>query len=46
MSDKTRTRIAFAEAIVQMLWIKGLITTKERDQIAHKTGEKLHCSKC
>ena len=46
MSDKSKVKIAFAEAIMQTLWIKGLITAKERDQIAKKTGEKLRKSNC
>ena len=46
MSDRTKVKIAFAEAIMQTLWIKGLINAKERDQIAKKTGEKLRKSNC
>lgn len=46
MSDRTKAKIAFAEAVLQALWIKGLITAKERDQIAKKTGEKLQNSNC
>jgi len=46
MSDRTKAKVAFAEAITQALWIKGLITAKERDQIAKKTGEKLRKSNC
>ena len=38
MSDRTKAKVAFAEAIMQTLWIKGLITAKERDQIAKKIG--------
>ena len=44
MSDRTKAKVAFAEAIMQTLWIRGLITAKERDQIAKKTGEKLQKS--
>lgn len=46
MSDKSNVKIAFAEAITQALWIKGLITAKERDQIAKKTGDKLRKCNC
>lgn len=46
MGDRTKAKVAFAEAITQALWIKGLITAKERDQIAKKTGEKLRKSNC
>jgi hypothetical protein len=46
MSDRTKVKIAFAEAIMQTLWVKGLITAKERDQIVKKTGEKLQQSNC
>lgn len=41
-----RMQIAYAEAITQMLWMKGLITTKERNQINKKTGEKLGKGNC
>ena len=46
MSDRTKAKVAFAEAIMQTLWIKGLIISKERDQISKKTGEKLQKSNC
>lgn len=46
MSDRTKAKVAFAEAIMQTLWIKGLITAKERDQIVKKIGEKLQKSNC
>ena len=36
MSDRTKAKVAFAEAITQTLWIKGLITAKERDQSLRK----------
>ena len=38
---KKRAKIAFAEAVIQSMWVKGLITTAERDKITHKTVEKL-----
>jgi len=46
MSDRTKAKVAFAEAVMQTLWVKGLITTKERDQIAKKISEKLQKSNC
>jgi len=46
MSDRTKAKVAFAEAIMQTLWIKGLITAKERDQIVKKTSDKLRKSNC
>ena len=42
MSDRTKAKVAFAEAITQALWI----TAKERDQIAKKTGNKLRKRNC
>jgi len=33
MSDKTKVKIALAEAITKQLWVKGLITQKQREQI-------------
>ena len=33
MSDKTKVKIALAEAITKQLWVKGLITQKQRDEI-------------
>lgn len=46
MSDRIKAKVAFAEAVLQALWIKGMITAKERDQIAQKTSEKLRKSNC
>ncbi len=46
MSDRTKTKIAFAEAITQTLWVRGLITAQERDRIARNAGEKLRRGKC
>ena len=46
MNDRTKVKIAFAEAIMQTLWIKGLINAKERDQMTQKTGEKLRKNNC
>ena len=33
MDDRTKLRIAMAEAIMQAMWVKGLITVEERDLI-------------
>lgn len=46
MSDRTKVKVAFAEAILQTMWVKGLITAKERDQITKKTGEKIRKNNC
>lgn len=43
---KTKTKEAFAAAIVQTLWIKGKITTQERDQMTEKTREILRRGNC
>lgn len=46
MKDKSKARIAFAEAVTQALWLKGLITLKERDQMNQNTAKKLVKSNC
>ncbi len=46
MQGNKRVQLAYAEAITQMLWMKGLITTKERDQINKKTDEVLEKGNC
>ena len=33
MSDRTKVKIALAEAITTQLWVKGLITQKQREKI-------------
>lgn len=43
---KNKAKEAFAAAIVQTLWLKGMITTKERDRIQQKTQEKLTRGNC
>lgn len=46
MSDKTKVKIALAEAITKQLWVKGLITQKQREQIdknSQKTLAKADC---
>lgn len=37
MSDKLKVRIALAEAIVTQLWVKGLITSEQREKIDEKS---------
>lgn len=46
MQGNKRMQLAYAEAITQMLWMKGLITTAERNRINQKTGEKLGKGNC
>ena len=43
---KNKAKEAFAAAIVQTLWLKGMITSKERDRIQQKTQEKLTRGNC
>ena len=46
MNNQKKARIAFAQAIIQSMWVKGLITTAERNKIALKTEEKLQKNNC
>jgi len=46
MNDRTKVKVAFAEAVLQTMWINGLITAKERDQIAQRTAQKLQRMSC
>ena len=41
MENRNKVKKAFAEAVIQAMWVKGLITQKEREKIAQKPGEKL-----
>lgn len=41
MENRDKIRKAFADALIQTLWVKGLVTDKDREKIAQKTGEKL-----
>lgn len=46
MSDKTKVKIALAEAITKQLWVKGLITQQQREKIdkhSQKTLAKPNC---
>ena len=45
MSKKER-KIALAEAIAKTLWLKGLITGKERDKINEQTRRRLEKEDC
>ena len=40
MSDKTKVKIALAEAITKQLWVKGLITQQQRE-IIDKNSQKV-----
>ena len=46
MSDKTKVKLAFAEAITQILWVKGIVSAKERDQINQQSKAAIWCGKC
>lgn len=46
MSDKQKVKIALAEAITKQLWVKGLITQKQREQIDQNTLRKLTEANC
>ena len=46
MEKKTKVKIAFADAVITSMWLKGLITTQERDQMQQKCDEKLRKTNC
>ena len=46
MSDKTKMKIALAEAITKQLWVKGLITMQQREEIDRISQEKLAKAEC
>ena len=46
MSDKTKVKIALAEAITQQLWVKGLISQRQRDMINKNSKKKLSETNC
>ena len=46
MEKKTKVKIAFADAVITSMWLKGLITAQERDQMQQKCNEKLQKSNC
>lgn len=41
MSDNTKIKIALAEAITTQLWVRGLITRNQREQIDNRSREIL-----
>ena len=41
MNEIVRAKIALAEAIMQAMWVKGLITIEERDEINKKNRESI-----
>ena len=41
MSETVRAKIALAEAIMQAMWVKGLITIEERDEINKRNRESI-----
>ena len=46
MSEKTKVKIAFAEALLQQLWVEGLISQQERERIAKRTAEGIRNGEC
>ena len=44
--SKEERKIALAEAIAKTLWLKGLITGKERDKIIEHTRKRLQNGNC
>lgn len=46
MQGNTRLRIAYAEAITQTMWMKGIITTEEKNKINKMNREKLAKGSC
>lgn len=46
MSEKTKVKIAFAEAILQQLWVEGLISQQERERIVRRTAEGVKNGEC
>ena len=44
--SKEERKIALAEAIAKTLWLKGLITGKERDKINEHTRKRLQNGNC
>ena len=46
MSDKEKVKVALAEAITKQLWVKGLITQQQREQIDKNSRNRLAKAKC
>lgn len=46
MSDKQKVKIALAQAITTQLWVKGLITQKQRETIDENSKRVLSKPEC
>ena len=46
MNNKKKAQIAFAEAVIQAMWLDGLISKKEHDKIAAYSRNKLQAAIC
>ena len=46
MSDKQRVKLAFAQAITKQLWISGLVTQKQKEQIDKNSQKALLKANC
>lgn len=46
MSDKTKAKVALADAIIMAMWLDGLITKTERDKITAYSRNKLQAANC
>ena len=46
MSDKTKAKVALADAIIMAMWTKGLITLEERRKITEKATQRLQAVNC
>ena len=46
MSEKTKVKIAYADAIIMAMWTKGLITLEERRKITEKAAQRLQAVNC
>jgi len=46
MSEKTKVKIAFAEAILQQLWVEGLVSQQERERIEQRTAKGIRNGEC
>ena len=46
MNEKTKVKIAYADAIIERLWVEGLLTAKERSEVMANCHEKLQEGKC
>lgn len=46
MSDKQKVKIALSQAITTQLWVKGLITQKQRETIDENSKRVLSKPEC